>query len=62
MSDYVILRVNGREWGGWTRVQISAGIERLSRDFNVEITRQWPGESGSVSLQPRIKKVNLSKF
>ncbi|WP_334473727.1 phage baseplate assembly protein [Arsenophonus sp. PmNCSU2021_1] len=56
MSDYVILRVNGREWGGWTRVQISAGIERLSRDFNVEITRQWPGESGSVPLQPRIKK------
>lgn len=50
MSDYVILRVNGREWGGWTRVQISAGIERLSRDFNVDITRQWPGESGSVPL------------
>ncbi|MGG2139902.1 phage baseplate assembly protein [Symbiopectobacterium sp. RP] len=59
MSDHVILRVNGREWGGWTRVQISAGIERLSRDFNVEITRQWPGESGSVALQPRIKKGEL---
>ncbi len=59
MSNHVILRVNGREWGGWTRVQISAGIERLSRDFNVEITRQWPGESGSVPLQPRIKKGEL---
>lgn len=59
MSDHVTLRVNGREWGGWTRVQISAGIERLSRDFNVEITRQWPGESGSVPLQPRVKKGEL---
>lgn len=59
MSDHVILRVNGREWGGWTRVKISAGIERLSRDFNVEITRKWLGESGSVPLQPRIKKGEL---
>ncbi|WP_369407042.1 hypothetical protein [Arsenophonus endosymbiont of Aleurodicus floccissimus] len=41
MSNHVILRVNGSEWGGGlARVQISAGIERLSRDFNVGITRQ----------------------
>lgn len=56
MTDAVILRVNGRDWGGWTRVQLSAGIERLSRDFNVDITRQWPGEPGSASLPPRIQK------
>ncbi|BGI52721.1 MAG: baseplate protein [Candidatus Hamiltonella defensa (Ceratovacuna japonica)] len=59
MNDPVILRVNGRDWGGWTRVQISAGIERLSRDFNVELTRQWPGESGSAPLQPSIQKGEL---
>ncbi|HGJ5864884.1 phage baseplate assembly protein [Arsenophonus nasoniae] len=59
MTDYVILRVNGREWSGWTRVQVSAGIERLSRDFNVEITRQWPSSSENTSLQPRIKKGEL---
>lgn len=40
MSDYVILRINGRKLGVWTRVQIQANIESLSRDFNVEITRQ----------------------
>jgi len=56
MTDAVILRVNGRDWGGWTRVQISAGIERLARDFHVDITRQWPGESGSASLPPRLQK------
>ncbi|EGA6694618.1 baseplate protein, partial [Salmonella enterica] len=37
------LRVNGRDWGGWTSVRISAGIDRIARDFNVSITRQWPG-------------------
>ena len=55
MNNTVTLRVSGREWGGWTSVKISAGIERLARDFNVQITRQWPGETGSVPLQPRIK-------
>ncbi|WBM69124.1 baseplate protein [Buttiauxella sp. WJP83] len=55
MNDNVTLRVNGREWGGWTSVRIGAGIERLARDFSVEITRQWPGNNEQVSLQPRIK-------
>lgn len=55
MNNTVTLRVGGREWGGWTGVKISAGIERLARDFNVQITRQWPGETGTVPLQPRVK-------
>ncbi|HIF6681403.1 TPA: phage baseplate assembly protein [Serratia marcescens] len=59
MNNFVTLRVNGREWGGWTSVKIAAGIERLARDFNVQITRQWPGETGSVPLQPRVKKGEL---
>ncbi|EKR5135229.1 hypothetical protein P8I16_003863, partial [Escherichia coli] len=46
MNDNVTLRVNGREWNGWTSVRIGAGIERLARDFSVEITRQWPGDEG----------------
>lgn len=39
MNDDVTLRVNGREWG-WTSVRIGAGIERLARDYSVEITRE----------------------
>lgn len=46
MNDNVTLRVNGREWNGWTSVRIGAGVERLARDFSVEITRQWPGDEG----------------
>ncbi len=33
MNDNVTLRVNGREWNGWTSVRIGAGIERLARDL-----------------------------
>lgn len=55
MNDNVTLRVNGREWGGWTSVRIGAGIERIARDFSVEITREWPGGEGSDSLQPKVK-------
>ncbi|SKC22469.1 Mu-like prophage tail protein gpP [Kosakonia radicincitans] len=55
MNDNVTLRVDGREWGGWTSVRIGAGIERLARDFSVEITREWPGGDEAKSLQPRIR-------
>ncbi|HCS6227876.1 TPA: baseplate protein, partial [Escherichia coli] len=36
-------------------MRIGAGVERLARDFSVEITRQWPGDEGITTLQPRIK-------
>lgn len=56
MNNNVVLRVNGREWGGWTSARISAGIERMARDFNVQITRRWPGDRNINSLRPGIKK------
>ncbi|HHA1670052.1 TPA: phage baseplate assembly protein [Enterobacter roggenkampii] len=55
-KDDVYLRVDGREWGGWTSVKISAGIDRLARDFNVSITREWPG---SHDRTPKIKHGDL---
>lgn len=41
-SNEVTLVINGREYGGWKDVTISAGIERAARDFSVSITRSWP--------------------
>jgi len=55
ISNTVLLRVNGREWGGWTSVRISAGIERIARDFNVEITRDWPGNNDDAGQKAKIK-------
>lgn len=51
MKNTVFLRVNGREWGGWTSSRISAGIDRVARDFNVSITRQWPGSDGVPQIK-----------
>ncbi|CAG0967003.1 hypothetical protein MTYP_01048 [Methylophilaceae bacterium] len=43
MSEQVTLRVNGEDYEGWLEVDITAGIERQARDFNLAITRTWPG-------------------
>lgn len=43
MNDKVTLRVNGQDYAGWLEVEITAGIERQARDFNLAITRTWPG-------------------
>lgn len=51
MNDHdVSLRVNGKVFAGWTRVNISAGIDRLSRSFDVSVTRQWPQTSDLKDL------------
>ena len=59
MNNTVILRVNGQEWGGWTSVRIAAGIERIARDFTVEITRSWPGDNDQAARSNRIKNGDL---
>lgn len=51
MNDHdVTLRVNGKEFSGWTRVSISAGIDRIARSFDVEVTRQWQQTSNLADL------------
>ncbi|HLO61386.1 MAG TPA: hypothetical protein VK165_00320 [Azonexus sp.] len=44
-ANVVRLLVNGREFGGWKSVRISAGIERQARDFALEVTDRWPGQT-----------------
>ncbi|MBU9866821.1 phage baseplate assembly protein [Rahnella aceris] len=51
MNNDVILRVNGRKFAAWTRVSVSAGIDRLARSFNLEITRDWPDVTGTTMLR-----------
>ena len=40
MSDEYHLRINGNAWYGWTAMRISAGIDRLARDFEVQVTKR----------------------
>lgn len=48
----VTLLVNGTAYGGWKSVRIAAGIERLARDFDLEVTSKWPGSN----IEQRIQK------
>lgn len=44
-ENAVRLVVKGQEFGGWKSVRISAGIERQARDFDLEVTDKWPGQT-----------------
>ncbi len=55
-DNNVRLVVAGQEFGGWKTVRIEAGIERLSRSFELGITGQWPGQ---VQPSRRIKQGDL---
>lgn len=44
-ANAVRLLVNGTEYGGWKSVRISAGIERQARDFDLDVTDRWPGQT-----------------
>ncbi|MBS1198164.1 MAG: hypothetical protein H6R18_1949 [Proteobacteria bacterium] len=44
-ASIVRLVVNGAEYGGWKSVRIGAGIERQARDFDLEVTDRWPGQT-----------------
>lgn len=44
MGERVTLTVDGRDWGGWTGVEIARGIETAAGAFALELTERWPGE------------------
>lgn len=41
----VRLEVNGREYGGWTSVQVSRGIEAIAGSFELEVSERWDGQT-----------------
>lgn len=50
-QNAVTLSVNGLEYRGWKKVSISAGIERLSRDFKLDVTWRWPGQVEEIPIR-----------
>lgn len=51
-NNEVILSVGGIEYSGWKSVRITTGIERLARDFSLEVTRKWPGSDITHRIRP----------
>lgn len=47
----VTLSVNGMDYLGWKKVSISAGIERQSRDFKLDVTWRWPGQDQEIPVR-----------
>lgn len=45
-ENSVALTVAGQRHEGWTRIRVTAGIDRAARDFEIEVTLDWPGRSG----------------
>ncbi|MDY0938210.1 phage baseplate assembly protein [Pseudomonas viridiflava] len=41
--NVVTLTVDDKDYAGWKTVEISAGIERQARSFDISLTWQWPG-------------------
>lgn len=56
MNENVTLRVNGQDFAGWLEISITAGIERQARDFNLAITRSWPG---ATDIPRRVRPGNV---
>lgn len=44
-ENLVRLVVGAAEFGGWKSVRITPGIERQARDFDLEVTNRWPGQT-----------------
>ncbi|KIU47535.1 baseplate protein [Pseudomonas putida] len=50
-QNAVTLSVNGLDYRGWKKVSISAGIERQSRDFKLDVTWRWPGQADEIPIR-----------
>jgi prophage tail gpP-like protein len=51
-QNRVRLVVNGTEFGGWKEAEITAGIDRLARDFDLSVTDRWPGSDVARRIAP----------
>ncbi|SHG64472.1 Mu-like prophage tail protein gpP [Pantoea sesami] len=41
MTESVLLRVDGREWGGWTEFSFTSSLDAIAGEFDLTVTTQW---------------------
>jgi prophage tail gpP-like protein len=51
-SDNLTLVVNGQEYGGWTDIRVTRGIERMPSDFEIGATDRYPLQLANVDIAP----------
>lgn len=51
MTD-VALRVNGKQYQGWTSVEVHRSMEAVAGSFNLKLTERWPGRSTPWKIMP----------
>lgn len=49
--DDLRLRVNGREYGGWTSVAFTRGIESIAGGFELTVSDRWAGQAASWPIR-----------
>lgn len=47
----VLLKVDGKEFGGWKDVRITRGIERGCSDFSLTVSDKWPGQASKIEIK-----------
>lgn len=52
VGDDVTLVINGATYGGWTRVRITRGVERLPSDFELELTDFYAADADVLQVHP----------
>lgn len=52
VANRVHLVVGGADYSGWKSVSITAGIDRLARDFTLSVTHRWPGSEEMRRVAP----------
>lgn len=50
--DEVVLVIEGREFGGWTDVRVTRGIERMPSDFQIGLTEIYPNLAQYMQIRP----------
>ncbi len=51
-GDLAALKVLGREFVGWTSLEVVASLENAARSFSFAAAERWPGESSPIRLRP----------
>ncbi|MCM1512606.1 MAG: contractile injection system protein, VgrG/Pvc8 family [Oxalobacter formigenes] len=51
-DNTVTLTVNGKSYGGWMSVEITAGIEQTARSFSLSVSHPWPGSGNDLPVKP----------